>query len=260
MRRLFRRGRSEAERAGLADSWRAILERRSAQWRLLGEDERDRLGVRADDLLRSKRWEAARGFALTDEVCTVVAAHAALLALELDPDCYEQVSTIVVRAGAMNRSAPMAGPAMGVVVGDPGAVDGESHHGDGPVMVTWSSARREAATPRLGRDVVLHEFAHKLDSRDGVIDGTPLIDDAAERQRWIDVCTAEYEAVRAGRSVLRGYASTNPGEFFAVATETFFTVPLDLRSLHPDLYDVLRTFYRQDPAARITARVDRHQR
>ena len=46
---------------------------------------------------------------------------------------------------------------------NPGAVDGEAHHGDGPVMVAWSSARREAAMPRSGRDVVLHEFAHKLD-------------------------------------------------------------------------------------------------
>ena len=67
-------------------------------------------------------------------------------------------------------------------------------------MVTWSSARREAANPRLGRDVVLHEFAHKLDMRDGVSDGTPLIEDAGRcAQRWIEVCTAEYENVRSGR-------------------------------------------------------------
>ncbi len=256
MRRLFRHDRSEsAGRPGLPDGWRQILDARSAQWRLLDDDERSTLGTIAEDLLVTKRWEAARGFELTDEVRTLVAAHAALLILELDPESYDQVATIVVRAGAMQRSAPMAGPAMGVVVGDPGAVDGESHHGDGPIMLTWSSFRREAATMRFGRDVVLHEFAHKLDSRDGVVDGTPLIEDATARQRWIEVCTAEYEAVRSGRSVLRSYAGTNPGEFFAVATEAFFTVPLDLRSLQPDLYDVLRTFYGQDPAARIQARV-----
>lgn len=261
MRRLFRsHGRSEPEQDGLPDDWREILDRRSALWRLLDDDERGRLGELADDLLRTKRWEAARGFELTAEVRTVIAAHAALPVIELDPDSYDQVGTIIVRAGAMTRSAPMAGPALGVVVGDPGAVDGESHHGDGPVMVTWSSARREAATPRMGRDVVLHEFAHKLDSRDGVIDGTPLIDDVDRRQRWIDVCTREYEAVRTGRSVLRSYAATNPGEFFAVSTETFFTVPLDLRSLRPDLYAVLGDFYRQDPAARVEAASGRHNR
>ena len=93
----------------------------------------------------------------------------------------------------------------------------------------------------MGRDVVLHEFAHKLDMRDGVVDGTPLIDDADRRQRGSRSARAEYERRphRTDRS-LRSYAATNPGEFFAVATETFFTVPLDLRSLHPDLYEVLQ--------------------
>ena len=67
----------------------------------------------------------------------------------------------------------MAGPAKGVLMDAPGAVDGEAHHADGPVMLVWPSARREAADPRLGRDVVLHEFAHKLDMLDGTIDGTP---------------------------------------------------------------------------------------
>ena len=63
----------------------------------------------------------------------------------------------------------------------PGAVDGEAHHADGPVMLVWPSARREAGDLRLGRDVVLHEIAHKLDMLDGTLDGTPPIadDDAA---------------------------------------------------------------------------------
>ena len=116
--------------------------------------------------------------------------------------------------------------------GDPGRVDGEAHHGDGPLMVAWSSARREAAQTRgSGRDVVLHEFAHKLDMLDGTIDGTPLIDDADSRQRWIDVCTGRVRGRpdRRRAALLRSYAGTNPGEFFAVATETFFTRPVDLR-------------------------------
>ncbi len=250
MRRLFHH-----DRPGLPANWQDILTARSRLWALLDADEQARLGVLAEDLLATKRWEAARGFELTDEVRTVIAGHAALLVLELDPASYDGVGTIVVRAGAMRRVAPMAGPVAGVVVGDVGAVDGEAHHGDGPVMVTWSSARREAANPRLGRDVVLHEFAHKLDMRDGVSDGTPLIEDEALRERWIEVCTTEYENVRAGNSVLRPYAGTNAAEFFAVASETFFTQPRDVESLKPELYDVLRTFYGQDPAARVRTRI-----
>ena len=121
-------------------------------------------------------------------------------------------------------------------------------------MLVWPSARREALNPRLGRDVVLHEFSHKLDMLDGTLDGTPPIVEPALRQRWVEVCTAEYQAVRAGApSLLRPYAGTNPSEFFAVATETFFTRPVVMAETKPALYEVLAGFYRQDPAARVHA-------
>jgi Mlc titration factor MtfA (ptsG expression regulator) len=248
--RLFSR-----DRAGLPDDWRQILAARSAHWRLLDDAERTRLGELADEVLRTKRWEAARGFELTDEVRTVVAGHAGLLALGLDGAPFDGVSTIVVRARAMRRTAPMAGPAKGVLMDSPGVVDGEAHHADGPVMLVWASARREAANPRLGRDVVLHEFAHKLDMLDGTIDGTPPLAGDGQRRRWVDVCTTAYEGVRSGDAVwpLRPYAGTNPGEFFAVASEVFFTLPVQLQGARPELYDVLAGYYRQDPARRVRA-------
>ena len=142
MRRLFHR-----DQPGLPEGWQDILAARSAQWALLTDDERTRLGELADDLLRTKRFEAAHGFEITDEVRTLIAGHAALLVLGLDESAYDGVGTIVVRARAMSRTAPMAGPARGVLMEAPGAVDGEAHASDGPIMVVWSSARREAANP-----------------------------------------------------------------------------------------------------------------
>src|SRR5215211_5872411 len=259
--RLFhRRQRDRRERPGLPERWREILAARSAHWALLDDAERDRLGELADHVLRTKRWEAARGFELTDEVRTLVAGHAALLVLGLDESAYDRVGSIVVRGGAMRRTAPMAGPARGVLMDAPGAVDGEAHASDGPIMVVWSSARREAANPAWGRDVVLHEFSHKLDMLDGTMDGTPLIDDDDLRARWVDVLTAEYRAVRTGADGwLRTYAGTNPAEFFAVATEAFFTLPAAMQQDKPALYDVLSTYYRQDPAARVRAALLRQQ-
>ena len=235
----------------MPDGWREILDGRSVAWRLLAPDERDRLGELADWLLRDRRWEAARGFELTDEVRAVVAAHAVLPILGLDESWYDGVGSIIVRDGSMTQRHT-AGPVRGTFERSPQAVDGESHHDDGPLMVSWRAARREAANPRFGRDVVLHEFAHKIDMYDGVLDGTPLLTDEAQRQTWVEVCTAHYDAIRDGDSaaLLRDYAGTNPGEFFAVATETFFTRSVDLASRHPDLYEVFASFYRQDPAAR----------
>jgi hypothetical protein len=241
----------------LPDGWREILDARSALWQLLDGSARDRLGELADWLLRDRRWEAARGFELTDEVRTLVAAHAVLPILGLDESWYDGVGAIIVRDGSMTQRHT-AGPVRGTFERSPQAVDGESHHDDGPLMVSWRAARREAANPRFGRDVVLHEFAHKIDMHDGVLDGTPLLPDDDERLRWVDVCTANYDAVRDGdpASMLRSYAGTNPGEFFAVATETFFTRPVDLAGRHPDLYEVFAGFYRQDPATRARALAD----
>lgn len=252
---MFRRKR--AERTGLPDGWRAILDARSAQWRLLDERERARLGELADWLLRARRWEAARDFALTDEVRTLVSAHASLLILELDESWYQEVGAVVVRAGSMEQGR-LAGGGRGIVTRTPGAIDGEAHHDDGPLMVSWDAARREAAQPRWGRDVVLHEFAHKLDMLDGTLDGTPHMDDPEQVAQWVKVCTNHFEAVREGTGVpiLREYAGTNAAEFFAVATETFFTRPIELRAQTPDLYDILRAFYGQDPAARIERALD----
>jgi Mlc titration factor MtfA (ptsG expression regulator) len=100
---------------------------------------------------------------------------------------------------------------------------------------------------------VFHEFAHKLDMLDGTVDGTPPLATREQLTRWVEVCTRVYEQVVVGEAgrTLRSYAGVNPGEFFAVATETFFDDPLGLRAEHPDLYGVLADFYRQDPAKRL---------
>jgi Mlc titration factor MtfA (ptsG expression regulator) len=101
-------------------------------------------------------------------------------------------------------------------------------------------------------NVVYHEFAHQLDMLDGITDGTPPLEDEAARRRWVEVCTAAYDSVRAeGSPVLRAYAGTNPAEFFAVATEAFFNRPSELSEHEPALYAELRSFYRQDPAERL---------
>jgi Mlc titration factor MtfA (ptsG expression regulator) len=87
---------------------------------------------------------------------------------------------------------------------------------------------------------------------DGVVDGTPPLHRPEDGPAWHDVCSRELARLRAGDGwPLRDYGATDPGEFFAVATEVFFDRPLELEWAKPDLYRVLRDFYRQDPAARV---------
>ena len=240
----------------LPDNWVEIVEQDVAHWALLDDGEREELAALMEGIVEEKRWEAARGFALDDRIRTVISAQAALLILGLDFDWYRAVQAIVVHPTDVVSQEPQPGPIEGTMEEGPFSLLGLADHHYGPVLIAWNAARANARHPAWGRDVVLHEFAHKLDMLDDVVDGTPPLHRREDGARWNDVCTREYELLRAGEGwPLRDYGATDPGEFFAVATETFFTLPLQLEEAKPDLYDVLRDFYRQDPAARVRRRM-----
>ncbi len=215
------------------------------------DSERQRVGELAGRMMAEKNWEAAQGFDLTEEIRLTISLQAALLVLGLSFDHYEQVQNIIVHPSTMVMTGERGGPVPGVMSDDPLPLLGQAAHAEGPVVIAWDEVRRNARHPERGHDVVFHEFAHKLDMLDYVVDGMPPLDDKAERKEWIDVCTAELEAVRdgTGGGLLDTYAGTNPAEFFAVVTEVFFDRPTDMRSHKPELYDVLARFYNQDPAA-----------
>jgi Mlc titration factor MtfA (ptsG expression regulator) len=219
---------------------------------LLTDDERALLEELIKVFVVDVRWEAAQGFVVTEEMQAVIAAQACLLVLGLDLglEPYRQVGSIIVhpRTVVLRGQRRVAG---GMMSDAPFAISGQAHH-RGPVLVVWSTAAFEARHPERGHNVVYHEFAHQLDMIDGTVDGTPPFADPAQRQRWVDVCTVEFEALRRGdESVLRDYGAVDAGEFFAVATETFFSRPIELAEQKPQLYEVLRDFYRQDPAERL---------
>jgi hypothetical protein len=226
--------------------------RRKTLWHFLDDDERTRLGELMTRLVTSTRWESARGFILTDEIRVVIAAQASLLILGLDVDCYRDVTSIIVHPTTVVLRGPRAGPGHGLMTDSPLPIAGQAHDRRGPVIIAWDAARAGARHPERGYNVVLHEFAHKLDMLDNMVDGTPPLPDRAALDRWIEVCTAEYQLLRTGLggNLLRPYAAVNPGEFFAVATEVFFGLPGEMQAEKPELYGVLRDFYRQDPASR----------
>jgi MtfA peptidase len=261
MRFESRRRRRDRERAAVTftDEWRSILDRQWPLWHRLDADERARLESLTTTFVAAKRWEAANGFEITETIRVLIAAQACLLVLELDDadlELYRGVGTILVHPTTLVLEGQRSTGTAGLVSSDPYAILGQAQFG-GPTIVAWDAVVDEARHPGRGQNVVYHEFAHKLDMLDGVIDGTPPLLDPKARARWIEVCSREFTALSRGTGggLLRDYGAENPGEFFAVATEFFFSKPVAMRTEKPDLYEVLSGFYRQDPAARFPAPV-----
>ncbi len=225
------------------------------EWALLNSAERLRLQDVAERLVNRVNWEASRGFALDNNILGTVAGHAALLAVGLPDPVFKNVSAIVVHPATITIRGPRSGAIPGTVDSHPLPVLGHTT-AHGPVFIAWDVALQQARHPDQGYNVVFHEFAHKLDAEDGTLDGTPRLSEQMERQRWIEVCDTEYRSLRLGHgsALLSDYAGTNPSEFFAVTTEVFFSLGVELAEDRPDLYDVFRRFYRQDPAGRRQAR------
>ena len=237
--------------------WGGYIARNVAHYRWLDDREQRQLCDLVQVFVAEKHWEGCGGLSLTDEIRVTIAAQACLLVLELPHDLYRKVqsilvypSTVVVPPRNPNAfeipTAPIEGPL---------PILGEAQL-RGPVILVWDAVKRAGRHPETGHNVVYHEFAHKLDMLDGRADGTPPLHGRAEYQRWSDVCSREYLALRdraeQGKpGLLDAYGATREAEFFAVATELFFDRPVDLRTRHPDLYEVLQAFYRQDPAARV---------
>ncbi|WP_426571888.1 zinc-dependent peptidase [Aquihabitans sp. McL0605] len=237
----------------LPADWEATVGGSVAWWFDFTPEERARLRDLMVRLLGEKRWEAARGFDLTEEMRLVIAAQAALLVLELDFSAYRKVGNIIVHPTTIVLEGERASAsAAGLATDEPMAILGQAAHEGGPIVLVWDETVRNARHPERGFNVVFHEFAHKIDMLDGVVDGTPPLATREQAQRWVEVCTKEFEDLRAGygSDLLRDYAGVNAGEFFAVVTEVFFDRGADLRADRPDLYAVLADFYRQDPASR----------
>lgn len=195
-----------------------------------------------------KNWVGGAGFYVTEEMKVTIAGYASLMVLGFDePYYFDHVRSIIVYPGSYCHP-PQYSRSYLIVEDLP--VFGESWH-RGPIVLAWQKLLASADSG--GRNVVIHEFAHAIDSLDGDADGAiPLF--GHERQRdWNRVLEGEYRrlvgSVRRGEATLLDqYGASNQAEFFAVATECFFERPSALQQRHEQLYAVLRDFYRQDPA------------
>lgn len=216
--------------------------------------ELSRLRDMAVVFLAEKQITPVRGAVLSDADRLSIALQACLPVLELGLDCYRGWVGIVVHPADFKVSRSETDE-HGVVHEWDDALAGESWPG-GPVVLSWDALDEAGSVAEGGANVVIHEFAHKLDMMDGAVDGVPPLPSRRARAAWIDVLDRELERLRrqvdAGRETfLDPYAAEHEAEFFAVASEAFFESPNALKREHPELYALFKDFFRQDPARRL---------
>jgi Mlc titration factor MtfA (ptsG expression regulator) len=245
LRWLRNRRRKRLTSAPWPAVWSRYLKRNVRLSRRMRPPERTALQKRIKVIVAEKFWEGCHGLQLTDEMRVTIAAHASLLLMGTEDFYFDNVRTILVYPQAFLRQAES-----GWVI-DETHRSGEAWQG-GPVVLSWQDVLRGGRNEYDGRNVVIHEFAHALDGLDGEMGGQIVFEDKRDMHRWKQVVDREFrQLVRARdlgtRTFLDHYGATSRAEFFAVSSESFFEAPRELQHWHPELFDLLRAWYRVNP-------------
>jgi Mlc titration factor MtfA (ptsG expression regulator) len=230
--------------------WEAIIERNVPLYARLPAGLKQQLHGHIQVLLAEKHFEGCGGLIMTDEVKVTIAAQAGILLLNRKPRYYPGLDSILVYPSTFLSDTIQ-------YMGDHAYIEEQAAHlGEswrrGVLVLAWDSVKRGGMDVSDGQNVVFHEFAHQLDQEDGVADGAPILEGGSQYAAWSRILGQEYERlkakVRSGlKTVMDEYGATNPAEFFAVATEAFFEKPHALQRRHPELYEVLKGYYKLDP-------------
>jgi len=231
--------------------WGEILQKNFALFNRLTPADREELLGHIQVFLDEKYFEGCGGLVLTDEIRVTIAAQACLLLLHRETDYYPDLTSILVYPSGYTAQESRY---LGGGVWEEGPEDrlGHTAHGLRALVLAWDAVQSGAMNASDGHNVVLHEFAHQLDFENQSADGTPDLETRGEYESWGRIMTAEFERLRESiphdyDAVLDIYGAQNPTEFFAVATEAFFERPRALQGKHPELYDALTRYFKQDP-------------
>lgn len=214
----------------------------------LSKAERVKLTKLATLFLHYKSLEGVAELEITPAMRLAIALQACLPILNLGLDWYEGWVSVVIYPGAYSKQS-IEVDECGIVHQGMAHLSGESWQ-RGPVILSWEDTLDRSENE--GRNVVIHEFAHKLDMLNGRANGLPPLHKEMSVQQWARVFNqayADFETqLQQHRSIpIDPYAATSPAEFFAVFSEFFFEKPMIIKQYYPDVYELLGKFYRQDP-------------
>ena len=217
--------------------WRPTLEKNLPMIAKLQPSLWKQLVERMNIFLATKNFEGCGGLELTDEMKLTVAAQACLLLLGRDAKVYPKLKTVLLYPHTYTDGET--------------ARLGESW-GIGVVILSWNSVVGGSRNFTDGHNVTFHEFAHQLDQASGSADGAPILGESNTYQAWSRVLNHDFEQLVSKtehhrKDVMDPYGATNPAEFFAVVTETFFEKPHQLKEKHPELFEKLQNYYKVNP-------------
>lgn len=246
---LQRRRRSLLSRPMPGD-WLRILKRNIPLYSILPAALQQQLHGHIHVFLHDKQFIGCAGLQVTDEIRLTIAAQACMLLLNRKTDYYPTLSTILIYPDTYVADEVVSDGL--VVTRQKKARMGESWH-RGPVVLSWDDVRHDTRDASDGDNVVLHEFAHQLDQENPQSDGAPLLEQGSQYTTWARILSREYTELQTltehhKKSLINSYGATNPAEFFAVITESFFEQAEIMKQQKPELYAELSLFYKIDPA------------
>lgn len=232
------------------DEWRRILARNLPVYRRMPTDLQLQLKQRIKQFVHEKHFAGCAGLEMNDEMRITIAASACLLLLNRKTSVYPGLKYILVYPNAF-LVAREGVDESGLAAVHHRSLLGESWS-NGKVILSWEDVIRGTRDSVDGANVALHEFAHQLDHESGSTNGAPFLGSASGYRRWARVLTAEFESLQRAayngdQTLLDHYGATEPAEFFAVVTETFFEQPQALKEQHAALYGQLQGYFRVDP-------------
>lgn len=257
--RRWRRERTLARGRIPQELWQEVIAAQPLLARL-NAPARQRLHDLATLLVAEKHFYGIAGFEVSALHTTTIAALGCLPILELGLDWYRGWYSILIYPGGF-RARHEYRDESGLVHEQVSDLIGEAWE-RGPLILSWEDIEGSAALD--GYNVVLHEFAHKLDMLNGAANGMPPLHRSMSRRDWTRAFTEAWNQAQAAAAVgeplvLDRYALESPGEFFAVACETFFELPERLCAGYPAVYAQLCRFFRQNPLEQSVADQEFHR-
>jgi Mlc titration factor MtfA (ptsG expression regulator) len=226
--------------------WISVLENNVPCYKKLPINLRQKLHKRILVFLAEKQFIGCQGLTITEEIKITVAGNACLLLLSDRSNYYPYLDSILVYPYIFKVKRQQ--PFQELYLEQEYILSGESWGKQGLIVLAWQQIQNELKNYYSGQNVILHEFAHQLDREDGSMNGVPQLKNNQEYRSWAEVFQKAYQKlsdnIKTGKhSVINAYGATNPAEFFAVATETYFTKPEVLKRQYPHLYQQLKNYY-----------------